>query len=134
MSPHNEGDNMAKWQEERCRWKTPEMLNLLMGSWNLKGDELGGFLRMHGLTTHDIVSWKQILIDALESDLPVNPNSKKYFTSRIRALEEELREARLINDAQKKVQKILAKVEAENTLKKSEKKSSLLLKKRQKKA
>jgi hypothetical protein len=121
---------MAKWQEERVRWRTAEVLNLIMKSWNLKDEALGFFLREHGLTTYDILSWRKIIIGALESETPVNPSSKKYFTNKIKKLEFELNEAREINDAQKKVQKILEDAEAANTRKKSGKKSSLLSKKK----
>lgn len=122
---------MAKWQEERVRWKTPQMVKLLSQSWDLRGNELGVFLRMHGLTTHDIKTWKETLKAALDSEKPVNPSTKKYYDDKIKRLEKELQEAREINDAQKKVQRILASAAASNTAKKSGKKSSTSSKKKQ---
>ena len=121
---------MAKWKEERHRFKTAVMMKILSNSWGLKGNELGTFLRMHGLTTHDILSWKQTVKDALESEKAVNPNSKKYYIDKIKKLEFELHEAREINDVQKKVQKILASAEAASIAKKPAKRSSASLKKK----
>lgn len=125
---------MAKWQDERGRWTAHRKLNLLIISWNLKGHELGLFLRRHGLTTCDIVSWKTTLMGKFEGEMPVNPNSKKYFMDKIKKLEFELMEAREINIAQKKIQKILASAEAENMASKSAKKSSKSSKKQAPKA
>ena len=101
---------------------------LVMQSYGLKGSELGAFLRSNGIYSDELNDWRNQMSDGLSGNMMMNVDTKKSQQKKIEKLERELKEARIIIELQKKVQKILED-EEQSTLQKSDTKSSNLSKK-----
>lgn len=100
-----------------------EKIALVSASKGLSGEKLGEFLRKHGIHSSELDLWLEQMRDGLEAEVVVVTDSKKFFRDKIKKLEKELEEARLIIEAQKKVQSLMED-EAKKSPSKSKKKSS----------
>jgi hypothetical protein len=103
--------------------RSDEKIALVTASKGLSGENLGEFLRKHGVHSSELDLWSDQMRDGLEAEVVVTTESKKYFRDKIKKLERELKEAQLIIEAQKKVQSLM-EGEDKNSLSKSKKKSS----------
>jgi transposase-like protein len=106
------------------RFKLIEKMRLVAESWHLRGENLGSFLRRNGISSPELLAWRSQMKDGLEEGLPVVRSEKKRYEAKIKRLEEEVRQLRVLNDLQKKAQILLEQEEARNTAKSLEKKSS----------
>lgn len=95
-------------------------LDLVISSWDLKGEALGLFLRSNGIYKEELEQWRDQIMSALDDGKPVDPGSRKSYEQKIKRLEQELEEAKVIIELQKKVQELLGE-EAPSTPKRSDK-------------
>lgn len=115
---------------EKTGPKADHKMLWVVRSWDLKGDELGEFVRRKGIYLSDLKSWKEDMKVGLERDLKLGRETRKYYRDKIsqlekkvKQLERNLAEAKLVADIKKKVREIL-EVKGKNTAKKLGKKSS----------
>jgi hypothetical protein len=106
------------------RFRVARKMELVSESWHLAGKELGRFLRENGICSVELKSWREQMSDGLKNGKPIIRNEKRILENRIEALEEELRQAKVVIELQKKVQGLFAEKEAKSTALKSAKKSA----------
>lgn len=106
------------------RFSTKRRVAMVVESWNLSGEDLGRFLRKHGISSAELLSWREQMCDGLEEDKPLNRQLRKSLEQRIALLEKELEKARLQIELQKKVQNLVKDAEEKSTTPNSVPKSS----------
>ena len=121
---------MSNSEHRKVGHKTKTKLNLVLRSMELTGVKLGRFIRENGLYKTDLERWRQQMQLGLEKETRVTRATRSHFTGKIKQLkkklkstERELKEAKIIIEAQKKIQKILEE-EEKSTQKRRGKKSS----------
>lgn len=100
-----------------------EKLRLFSECREMKGVKRGEFLRKHGLHASELELWQVQMRQGLEAEVMLRHDTKKAFRDKIKKLEQELNEAQVVIEAQKKVQKLLATA-AKKSPPKPKKKSS----------
>ena len=106
------------------RFKITEKMKFVAKSWNLKGEELGRFLRRNGIHLVELNSWREQMSDGLKSGKPIFRSEKKVLENKIRLLEGELEQAKAVIELQKKVQALFVEKEDKNTATKTDSESS----------
>ena len=106
------------------RFRDTQKMNFVVESWDLRGEDLGRFLRENGLSSIEIMTWRDQMGEGLEEGKPLDKSVKKSLENRIKLLEEENRQLRVLNELQKKAQKLIEVHEAKSLEKRSGKTSS----------
>lgn len=124
-------------------WSYPQKLKVLLESQNLGDDELGVYLRKHGLFYSTLVQWRTEILDDVKKNKPVDEKKMKeaQYLRKIRELEAELKmkdralkEATAIINLKKKAELILPVIEVDELEENTEKRPSSSSKKPKKKA
>jgi transposase-like protein len=105
------------------RFKLVHKMRLVAQSWDLRDEELGRFLRSNGISSPELMAWRDQMQEGLEEGLPVPRSEKRRYKAQIARLEEEVRQLRAVNEIQKKVQVLLEQEKVKSTAEKSERKS-----------
>jgi len=105
----------------RVRFRTSQQMAMVAGSWGLKGEELGRFLRENGISSVELEGWKEQMKDGMDDGKPLDRQTKKTLLQRIALLEKELLRAQGMLVLQKKAQEIWAEDEAIKTAAKAAK-------------
>ena len=111
------------------RFPTKKKMALVARSWGLKGRELGRFLRKNGISSPELMSWREQMKDGMDDGKPLSRSYRRELQQKIESLEKQLRQAHGIIELQKKVQEIRAESAAKRLQEKTAKKSSKKLKK-----
>jgi transposase len=123
-------------------WSYSQKLKALLESQHLKDDELGAYLRKHGLFYSNLAQWKAEILDDMKKSKPQNPAATKeaQYLRKIRELEAELKmkeralkEATALINLKKKAELIWPVIEEEKPAENTEKRPSDSSKKRLKK-
>ena len=121
----------------------PQKLKILLESQNLGDDELGVYLRKHGLFYSTLVQWRTEILEDVKNNKPVDEKRMKeaQYLRKIRELEAELKmkekalkEATALINLKKKAELILPVIEDERPEENTEKRPSNSSEKRKKKA
>ena len=124
-------------------WSYPQKLKVLLESQNLGDDELGVYLRKHGLFYSTLVQWRTEILDDVKKNKPVDEKKMKeaQYLRKIRELEAELKmkdralkEATAIINLKKKAELILPVIEVDELEENTENKPSSSSRRRRKKA
>lgn len=113
----------------RQRWRTNQKIRLVSEFLWIRGEAREGvFLRRNGLHRCDITRWLEQMKQGIESERPMGNEERRQYEAKIRKLEKELKEAKILIELQKKAKKILTpenqEDEDQKLLLKSGKKSS----------
>lgn len=123
-------------------WSYSQKLRAVLESQHLKDDELGAYLRKHGLFYSNLAQWKAEILDDMKKSKPQNPTATKeaQYLRKIRELEAELKmkekalkEATALISLKKKAELIWPVIEEEKQTENTEKKPSDSSKKQSKK-
>jgi transposase-like protein len=101
------------------RFKLVHKMRLVAESWKLKDEKLGHFLRTNGISSPELMAWRDQMQEGLEEGIPLPRSEKRRYKAQIARLEEEVRQLRVVNEIQKKVQVLLEQEKVKNTVKKS---------------
>ena len=124
-------------------WTYPQKLKVLLESQNLGDDDLGVYLRKHGLFYSTLVQWRTEILDDVKKNKPIDEKKMKeaQYLRKIRELEGELKmkdkalkEATALINLKKKAELILPVIEDDELEESTEKRPSSSSEKRKKKA
>jgi len=87
-----------------------QKFQLVMGAENLNEQELGEYLRRHGIYSSELKEWKKDMLDALVGG-DISNNKERQLNKKISNLEKELNEAKVLLEMKKKVQRLLGEEE-----------------------
>ena len=106
------------------RFRIAQKMQMVMSANRLKEEDLGRFLRKHGIRSAELNSWRSQMQGGLEDGRPVKRSTQKKFEEEIAQLQEENRKLRVINEFQKKMSALFEEAAAPKTKPQSKDKRS----------
>jgi hypothetical protein len=100
-------------------------MNFVGDSWRLKGEDLGRFMRNHGISCPELDSWKEQMKAGLDMNKPFGRSERAEYQLKIKQLEKKLQHAELLLEFQKKAKEMRLVRVVESSKKRSAKTSKV---------
>ena len=107
------------------RFVTAQRMRMVAESWGLKGENLGRYMRRHGISSYELSSWGDQMKAGLDLNKPFSRQERTQYQKKIKKLEKQLKRAELLLEFQKKAKELRLISGAESTVRKSAKSSKI---------
>lgn len=106
-------------RSDKQRFRDSQKMRMVIESWDLNGEALGRFMRTIGISSPELLSWREQMKDGLGNGKPPDRKSLKHYQNTIQLLEKEVRDLRLELELVKKSEEIRADAAAKREAQKS---------------